>query len=67
MPGIQIGVIVEISRIWIMTHSDLREIDTQEGKGDFSQKLEKNSVLPIDFTNDVLNLIEELYSSLQAR
>jgi hypothetical protein len=39
MPVIQIGVILEISRIWIMAHSDLREIGTQEGKGDFSQKI----------------------------
>jgi hypothetical protein len=41
MPVIQIGVTLEISRIWIMRHSDLREIDRQEGKGDFSKKLEK--------------------------
>jgi hypothetical protein len=38
MPVIQIGVTLEISRIWIMRHSDLREIDRQEGKGDFSKK-----------------------------
>ena len=67
MPVIQIGVTLEISRIWIMTPSDLSEIVRQEAKGDFSEKLLKNSILPIVWRTDVLNLIEELYLSLQPR
>jgi hypothetical protein len=67
VPVIQIGVTLEISRIWIMTPSDLSEIVRQEAKGDFSEKLLKNSILPIVWRTDVLNLIEELYLSLQPR
>jgi hypothetical protein len=67
VPVIQIGVTLEISRIWIMTPSDLSEIDRQQAKGDFSEKLEKTSILPIVWRTDVLNLIEELYLSLQPR
>jgi hypothetical protein len=67
VPVIQIAVTLEISRIWIMTPSNLSEIDRQEAKGDFSEKLEKNSILPIVWRTDVLNLIEELYLSLQPR
>jgi len=67
VPVIQIGVTLEISRIWIMTPSDLSEIVRQEAKGDFSEKLLKNSILPIVWRTDVLNLIEELYLSLQPK
>jgi hypothetical protein len=67
VPVIQIAVTLEISRIWIMTPSNLSEIDRQEAKGDFSEKLEKNSMLAIVWRTDVLNLIEELYLSLQPR
>ena len=67
MPVIQIGVTLEISRIWIMTPSDFSEIVRQEAKGHFSEKLLKNSILPIVWRTDVLNLIEELYLSLQPK